>query len=99
MKKKDIVIYKTAKDFAKGMGFTDMEISLVLEKKRIIKNLRNKRLKKKLSQAELAKLIGTKQSSIARMESGLVSQVSMDFLAKVAFALKTSINIRLPKSA
>ena len=99
MKKKDVTIYKTAKDFAKGMGLTDMEISLVLEKKRIIKNLKNKRLKKNLSQAELAKLIGTKQSSIARMESGLVSQVSVDFLAKVAFALKTSINIRLSKSA
>ena len=99
MKKKNVIIYKTATDFAKGMGLTDMEIALVLEKKRIIKNLKNKRLKKNLSQTDLAKIIGTKQSSIARMESGLVSQVSMDFLAKVAFALNTSINIRVPKSA
>ncbi len=99
MKKKNTVVYKTAKDFAKGMGLTDMEISLVLEKKRIIKNLKNKRLKKNLSQAKLAKLIGTKQSSIARMESGIVSQVSMDFLTKVAFALKVSISIKPPKVA
>ena len=99
MKKNDVIVYKTAKDFAKGMGLTNIEISLVLEKKRIIRGLKNKRLKAGLSQVELAKLIGTKQSSIARMESDLVSQVSIDFLAKVAFALNTSINIRPPKAA
>ena len=98
MKKNEVITYKTAKDFAKGMGLTDIEVALILEKKRIIKGLKNKRLKANFSQAELAKLIGTKQSSIARMESGLVSQVSMDFLAKVAFALKASISIR-PKAA
>ncbi len=76
------------------MGLTDIEIALISEKKRIIKGLKNKRLKANLSQAKLAALVGTKQSSIARMESGLVSQVSMDFLAKIAFALNTSISIK-----
>ena len=98
MKKNNVIRYNTVMDFAKNMGLTDIEISLILEKKRIIKNLKAKRLRKNLSQAELAKLISTKQSSIARMESGQVSQVSMDFLAKVAIALNTSINIRLAKA-
>ena len=99
MKKNDVIVYKTTRDFAKGIGLTDIEISLILEKKRIIKSLKSKRLKANLSQTKLAKLIGTKQSSIARMESGLVGQVSIDFLAKVAFALNASISIRPPKAA
>lgn len=99
MKRKNVIIYNTTKDFAKSVGLTDIDISLILEKKRIIKSLRKKRLKNNLSQAELAKIVGTKQPSIARMESGLVSQVSMDFLAKVALALKTSIYIKPTKVA
>ena len=98
MKKNEIITYKSVKDFAKGMGLTDIEIALISEKKRIIKGLKKRRLKANLSQAELAKLIGTKQSSIARMESGQISQVSMDFLTKVALALNAPINIK-PKAA
>ena len=99
MKKNQKIIYKTAKDFAKDMGLTEIKIALVLEKKRIIKQLKAKRLKADISQNELAQIIGTKQSSIARMESGLVSQVSIDFLTKVAFALNTSIRIKPIKAA
>ena len=36
MKKNDVIVYKTTRDFAKGIGLTDIEISLILEKKRII---------------------------------------------------------------
>ena len=43
-----------------------------------------------LTQTELANLIGTKQSSISRIESGS-SLPSMTFLAKVAQALKTTL--------
>ena len=86
--------YKNAKEFAKDYGLTDVEVALVKEKKKLIQKLINKRKKSDLSQAAVAKLIGSKQPAIARMESGQVSEVSMDFLVKVALALEVSISIK-----
>ena len=98
MKKKNYTIYKTSEDFAKNcLGLSNIEIALVKEKKRIIEKLKQKRIQKKLTQTSLAKLIGSKQSAIARMESGQISEVSMDFLTKVAIALEMSFSIK-PKS-
>ena len=91
--------YKSAKDFAKDFGLSDVEISLIKEKKKLIDKLITKRDKLKLSQAAVAKMIGSKQPAIARMESGQVSEVSMDFLVKVAMALKVSISIKARKAA
>lgn len=96
MKKKS---YKSAKEFAKDFGLTDVEIALIKEKKKLIEKLTAKRGKLKLSQAAVAKLIASKQPAIARMESGQVSEVSMDFLVKVAMALKVAVSIRPPKAA
>jgi len=48
------------------------------------------RLKKNLTQVELAKKIGTKQSSIARAESG-DALPSLTFLARIAKALKIKL--------
>jgi DNA-binding Xre family transcriptional regulator len=45
------------------------------------------RLEKKLSQKELAELIGSSQPSIARLESGRYSNVSLSFIRRVAKAL------------
>ena len=99
MKKEEkFTVYKNAEEFARDMGLSDVEIILVKEKVKLIKKLKAKRLEKNLSQANLAKKIGTKQPSIARMESGLVSQVSMDFLVKVALVLGVSHNIRAKNS-
>jgi len=50
------------------------------------------RKKKKLSQAQLAKKIGTKQSNIARMESGN-QNFSVDILGKIAEALGCNVRI------
>ena len=94
MKKDDLIIYKNAEEFAKDMGLSDVEIALVKEKLRLIEKLKAKRIKAKISQSALAKKAGTQQPSIARMESGLVSQVSMDFLIKVAIVLKVSYSIK-----
>lgn len=47
-----------------------------------------------LSQAQLAELIGTKQSAIARMESGEYNP-SINMLYKVAKATDASLEIRL----
>ncbi len=91
--------YKTAKEFGQDFGLSDIDLALIREKKKLIDKLVTKRMKLKLSQAEVAKLIGTKQPAIARMESGLVSEVGMDFLVKAAIALNVSISIKSCKVA
>lgn len=54
------------------------------------------RKKKKLSQAQLAKKIGTKQSNIARMESGQ-QNFSVEILEKIADALGCNLKIMFCK--
>ena len=48
------------------------------EKVKLIERLKEERIERGLSQAALGKLVGSLQPAIARMECGLVSQVSMD---------------------
>jgi ribosome-binding protein aMBF1 (putative translation factor) len=50
------------------------------------------RKKKKISQAQLAKKIGTKQSNIARMEAGQ-QNFSIDILGKIAEALNCKLKV------
>ena len=54
------------------------------------------RKKKKLSQAQLAQKIGTKQSNIARMEAGQ-QNFSVDTLDKIAGALGCNLSIVFSK--
>ncbi len=91
MKKK--TTYHNAFEFGIGLGLTEVEISLIRQKKRMIEKLKAARLKKRISQAVLASMIGSKQPAIARLESGLVAEVSLDFLAKVALTLDVTLKI------
>ncbi len=50
------------------------------------------RKRRKISQAQLAKKIGTKQSNIARMEAGQ-QNFSVDILEKIAGALGSDLKI------
>ncbi len=52
------------------------------------------RIKKKMTQAQLAKRAGTKQSAIARLESGNVNP-SLNFMEKIATALGMKLNVEL----
>lgn len=61
----------------------------------LIKKLINQRIKVGLTQAELAKKIGTKQSAISRLERGDYNP-SVAFLRKVAEALGSELRISLP---
>lgn len=54
------------------------------------------RKKKRMSQSELAKKIGTKQSNIARMESGQ-QNFTTDTLQKIASALDRNLKIDFVK--
>jgi transcriptional regulator with XRE-family HTH domain len=52
------------------------------------------RILRGLTQAQLAELVGTKQSSIARLESGIVPP-NLSFLTRVAAALGARVEVRL----
>lgn len=60
----------------------------------LIQTLIEKRLKSGFTQAELARKVGTKQSAIARLESGN-SNPTVDFLKKVAKALDAKLTVAL----
>lgn len=58
----------------------------------LIDQIIGERIKKKMTQAQLAKKIGTKQSAIARLESGNINP-SLNFMDKIAAALGTRLNV------
>ena len=60
--------------------------------KNYYKFIKELRAKKGLSQADVAKKVGTKQSSIARLESGSINP-SLEFLQKVAQTMGLSVHL------
>lgn len=96
MKKKndELIRYKDAEEFGKSLGLSDLDIELIRYKKELIQKLIDRRKKLRLSQADVAARIDSKQPAIARMEAGLVGKVSLDFLAKVAMTLGVSFSIK-----
>lgn len=91
--------FKSVKDFGHALGLSDVEMELIRQKKRLIERLKVARVRKGLSQADVAKRVGSKQPAIARMEAGQVSQVSMDFLLRAALVLGISVTIKAMKLA
>jgi len=65
---------------------------------KIIRQILSLRRKKNLTQEQLAKLTGVKQSSIARIESGR-HNTSLRLLEKIAEALDTELDIRFISKA
>ena len=59
----------------------------------VIQALIDARIKKSLTQKQLAKRMGTTQSAISRLEKGNVSP-TVDFLKKLADATDTRLDIR-----
>ena len=55
------------------------------------------RIKNNLTQKELAKLIGTSQPAIARLESGSYRNLTLAFIRRLAEALGTIPEIHLKK--
>jgi len=73
----------TAGDF---LGLSAEESAYIEMKLALSATLREEREKKKLSQAQLARLIASSQSRVAKMEAA-DSSVSMDLLVKSLLAL------------
>ena len=66
------------------LGLTEAEAALVEVRVSLARELRRRRLSKSLSQAALARRIGSSQSRVARMEAGHPS-VSLDLLLRSLF--------------
>ena len=75
----------SAKEF---LGLSELEDVYIELKLTLGENLKKRRLKKKLTQIELARLLRSNQSRIAKMESGDAS-VSIDLLIKSLLPLGT----------
>ena len=76
----------TTKDF---LELTDEEVAFIEMKLALSKYLKDSRVRKKLTQDQLAKIIHSSQSRIAKMEAGDPS-VSFDLLVKSLLSLGTS---------
>ena len=71
------------------LGLSKAEEALVELKLALSRSLRERRAKRRLSQHQLAKLLGSSQSRIAKMEAGDPS-VSIDLLVRSLLAMGAS---------
>ena len=78
--------FGSAKEF---LELSEQENAYIELKLTLGENLKKRRLQKQLTQVELAKLLRSNQSRIAKMESGDPS-VSLDLLVKSLLALGTT---------
>ena len=69
------------------LDLSDEEMALIDLKVHLVKLLRTAREEAGISQLTLAKLIGSSQSRIAKMEAGDFN-ISLDLICKALFALK-----------
>ncbi len=96
-KEKKYMKFQSVEDFGKEIGLSQQDIAIIKAKQALIEKIKTVRLKRKLSQKQLADILGTKQPAIARMEAGIVSEVSFDFLVKLSIALDIPIHLQPKK--
>lgn len=70
------------------------EYEAIRPKYDVIRAVLNARQQKGLTQAELARRVGTTQSAIARFESG-AGNPTLDFLSKVSAAVGARLDVRV----
>jgi DNA-binding XRE family transcriptional regulator len=73
---------------------TKKEFDRLAPRYAVISQLIAARIKNKMTQQDVAKKVGTKQSAIARLESGGVNP-SLEFLQKIAQVMGYKLTIRL----
>ena len=72
----------------------DPEVVAALPAREPAYQVARRRIRRGLTQKQLAELVGTKQSSIARLERG-TTPPNLSFLSKVAAALGARVEVRL----
>jgi len=92
--------WKEAKEILlKNDPLLKAELEKLEPKYQIIRQIIELRIKKKLTQKQLAEKIHDKQSNIARLENGNINP-SIEKLAKIADGLNADLEIRIiPRSA
>jgi len=73
------------------LGLSSQEEAYIEIKLRLAESLRNRRLRRQMTQSELAREIKSSQSRVAKMEAGERS-VSLDLLVRTLLALGASSN-------
>ena len=68
------------------LGLSDEEAQIVEVKLTLSESLRRLRMKKRLTQESLAKILGSSQSRVPKLESGAVG-ISLDLLFRALFAM------------
>lgn len=91
MSKWDVLEKELLKDSA-----TKKEYDRLAPRYMAISKLVSLRLKKGMTQRDVAEKLGTKQSAIARLESGNINP-SLDFLQKIAQVMGSTLTIHLSK--
>jgi ribosome-binding protein aMBF1 (putative translation factor) len=76
----------SAKEF---LGLSSEEEAYIEIKLRLAESLRNQRLRRQMTQSDLARAIKSSQSRVAKMEAGEAS-VSLDLLVRTLLALGAS---------
>jgi DNA-binding XRE family transcriptional regulator len=71
------------------LGLTDEEAALIEIRLALVLGVRKRRIERGLTQAELADLLGSSQSRVAKIEAGDMS-VSIDLLIRALLALGVS---------
>ena len=71
------------------LGLSDEDVALIELKIAVAAVIRKARLRRELTQTGLAKLIGSSQSRVAKVEAGDAS-VSLDLMFRTAFSLGLS---------
>lgn len=71
------------------LGLSDQESAYIELKLKLAEGLRKKRRERHIGQTDLAKLVSSSQSRVAKMEAA-DSSVSIDLLIRSLFALGTS---------
>ena len=75
------------------------EVDQILGKMRLEQDLAALREKRKLTQRQVAKLIGTSQPYVAKLESGRVKNLGVGTLVKYARALGGTVTVRIKPRA
>ena len=93
MSKASISFEEMKKDLLKDAEFK-AEYEKLLPRYEAIEQIIRARKEQNITQAELAKRVGTQKSNISRLESGNYNP-SLDFLAKVAESLGKKLTVQL----
>ena len=88
------LVFKDEMGMASFLGLSAFDVAIAKEKGRISRLLRTARLKANVTQRDLATLVGSSPSAIARLEAGDNVSVSLEYLLKVATALEVPVLIR-----